>query len=39
MGKKLSFERYNWFHGQIKAGRFPNARKLAERFEGEERGI
>jgi len=37
MGKKLSFERYNWFHGQIKAGRFPNARKLAERFEVSEK--
>lgn len=37
MGKKLSFERYNWFHGQIKAGRYPNARKLAERFEVSEK--
>lgn len=37
MGKKLSFERYNWFHGQIKAGRYPNARKLAERFELSEK--
>jgi len=33
MGKKLSFERYNWFHGQIKAGRYPNASKLSERYE------
>jgi len=33
MGKKLVFERYNWFHGQIKAGRFPNARALSEKFE------
>ena len=33
MGKKLVFERYNWFHGQIKADRFPNARALSEKFE------
>lgn len=33
MGKKLSYERYYWFHGQVKAGRWPNASKLAERFE------
>lgn len=37
MGKKLSFERYNWFHGQVKAGRYPNARKLAEKFEVSEK--
>ncbi len=37
MGKKLAFERYNWFHGQIKAGRYPNARKLAEEFEVSEK--
>jgi predicted DNA-binding transcriptional regulator YafY len=33
MAKKLAYERYHWFHGQIKAGRYPNARKLAEEFE------
>lgn len=33
MGKKLAYERYYWFHGQVKAGRSPNARKLADRFE------
>ncbi len=33
MGKKLVIERYNWFHGQIKADRFPNARTFCERFE------
>jgi predicted DNA-binding transcriptional regulator YafY len=33
MGKKLVFERYNWFHGQIKADRFPNARSLSGKFE------
>jgi predicted DNA-binding transcriptional regulator YafY len=37
MGKKLSFERYNWFHGQIKAGRYPNAKRLAEKFELSEK--
>jgi Cas6b C-terminal domain len=33
MGKKLTYERYHWFHGQIKAVRYPNARHLAEKFE------
>lgn len=33
MGKKLAYERYYWFHGQLKSGRYPNARKLAEEFE------
>jgi predicted DNA-binding transcriptional regulator YafY len=33
MGKKLAYERYYWFHGQLKAGRCPNARKLSEKFE------
>lgn len=33
MAKKLAFERYHWFHGQIKANRCPNARSLAEHFE------
>jgi len=37
MGKKLAFERYNWLHGQIKEGRHPNARKLAEKFEISEK--
>ncbi len=37
MGKKLSFERYHWFHGQVKASRYPNARKLAEKFEVSEK--
>ncbi len=37
MAKKLSYERYHWFHGQVKAGRYPNARKLAERFELSEK--
>lgn len=33
MAKKLAYERYFWFHGEIKAGRYPNARILAEAFE------
>ncbi len=33
LGKKLVYERYHWFHGQIKAKRYPNARKLSETFE------
>lgn len=33
MGKKLAYERYYWFHAQLKVGRCPNARTLAERFE------
>ncbi len=33
MAKKLAYERYCWFHGQVKDGRFPNATSLAERFE------
>ncbi len=37
MAKKLAYERYNWFHGQIEAGRYPNARKLAEEFELSEK--
>jgi predicted DNA-binding transcriptional regulator YafY len=37
MTRKLSYERYHWFHGQIKAGRYPNARKLAEEFEISEK--
>jgi len=37
MTKKLSYERYYWFHGQIKAGRYPNARRLSEKFELSEK--
>ena len=33
MAKKLAFERYYWLHRQIQSNRYPNARKLAERFE------
>jgi predicted DNA-binding transcriptional regulator YafY len=33
MAKKLSYERYVWFHGRVKAGRFPNAAHLAAQFE------
>jgi predicted DNA-binding transcriptional regulator YafY len=33
VGKKLAYERFYWFHGQVKASLFPNATKLAEKFE------
>ncbi len=33
MGKKLAYERYYWFHGQVKEARYPNARLLSEKFE------
>lgn len=29
MAKKLTYERYYWFHGQVKANRYPNAKTLA----------
>jgi predicted DNA-binding transcriptional regulator YafY len=37
LAKKLVYERYNWFNGQIKAERYPNAKKLSERFEISEK--
>jgi predicted DNA-binding transcriptional regulator YafY len=37
MAKKLSYERYHWFHGQIKVGLRPNAKKLSEKFELSEK--
>ncbi|GAB6193813.1 helix-turn-helix transcriptional regulator [Desulfocastanea catecholica] len=33
MSDRLKYERFLWFHGQIKAGRFPNADNLADHFE------
>jgi predicted DNA-binding transcriptional regulator YafY len=33
MSDRLKYERFLWFHGQIKEGRFPNAGNLAETFE------
>jgi predicted DNA-binding transcriptional regulator YafY len=33
LGKKLAYERYYWFYGQIKTGQYPNAKKLSEKFE------
>ncbi len=33
MSDQLIYERFFWFHGRIKAGRYPNARHLAEEFE------
>ena len=33
MAKKLAYERYFWFHKEVKAGQHPNARILSEEFE------
>jgi hypothetical protein len=33
MAKKLTYERYAWFHGRVKAGAFPNSAHLADHFE------
>ena len=33
MAKKLSYERYAWFHGRVKSGAFPNSARLADHFE------
>ncbi|MCX8023249.1 MAG: WYL domain-containing protein [Syntrophorhabdaceae bacterium] len=33
MAKKLAYERYQWFHGQVVSGRYPNAKTLSEQFE------
>jgi predicted DNA-binding transcriptional regulator YafY len=33
LAQRLSYERYCWFHGQIKTGRYPNARTMAEKCE------
>ena len=33
MSDRLKYERFCWFHNRIKAGRFPNAARLAENFE------
>ena len=33
MSDRLKYERFLWFHGQIKAGRFPHAGNLADNFE------
>ena len=33
MSDRLKYERFLWFHSQIKANRFPNAGNLAENFE------
>ncbi len=37
MSDKLKYERFIWFHGRIKAGKFPNASHLREEFEVSER--
>ena len=33
MASKLAYERYYWFHGQVKGKSYPNATILAKRFE------
>ena len=33
MSKKLAYERYHWFHGQIQTHHYPNASMLADKFE------
>mgnify|MGYP000684069034 CR=1 FL=1 len=33
MAKKLAFERYYWFHNQVREGNFPNSQKLSKKFE------
>lgn len=33
MGEHLKFLRYQWFDREVRAGKYPNARKLAEAFE------
>ncbi len=33
MSDRQQFERVSWFHGRIKAGRFPNSGHLVEEFE------
>jgi len=37
MSKKLTFERYHWFHNEVKKGKYPNAAKLATKFEISEK--
>lgn len=33
MGSRIVYERFLWFEGQVRAGRFPNASLLARQFE------
>jgi predicted DNA-binding transcriptional regulator YafY len=37
MSERLKFERYIWFHGQVKRWRYPNAISLVDEFEISER--
>lgn len=37
MSERLKFERFIWFHSQVKRLRFPNSRSLVEEFEVSER--
>ena len=32
MPSKIIFERFLWFHSRVKAEKYPNARRLAEKF-------
>jgi predicted DNA-binding transcriptional regulator YafY len=33
MGDRLNYERFLWFHGRVKSRAYPNASRLADRFE------
>jgi predicted DNA-binding transcriptional regulator YafY len=33
MPSKIIYERFLWFHNQVKAEKYPNSRILAEKFE------
>lgn len=37
MSERLKFERFVWFHGQVKRLRYPNSRSLVSEFEVSER--
>lgn len=37
MGDRLKYERFLWFHGRVKAGRYPNSARLAEEYEISQR--
>ena len=37
MSERLKFERFVWFHGQVKRLRYPNTRSLVSEFEVSER--
>jgi predicted DNA-binding transcriptional regulator YafY len=33
MAAKIIYERFLWFHNQVKSEKYPNSRNLAEKFE------